>query len=96
MAVSYTHLVKQATLEIVKKDRKSDKAIAGAVYGVYSEKDGKNLITNVPPTYANVDSSVTITITHDTVYLKEISVPNGYLLDTKAYDVDVYKRQGSI
>ena len=37
--------VKQATLEIVKKDRKSNKAIAGAVYGVYSDKDGKNLIT---------------------------------------------------
>ena len=35
--------VKQATLEIVKKDRKSNKAIAGAVYGVYSDKDGKNL-----------------------------------------------------
>ena len=39
--------VKQATLEIVKKDRKSNKAIAGAVYGVYSDKDGKNLITKM-------------------------------------------------
>jgi len=42
--------VKQATLEIVKKDRKSNKAIAGAVYGVYSDKDGKNLITKMPAT----------------------------------------------
>lgn len=79
--------VKQATLEIVKKDRKSNKAIAGAVYGVYSDKDGKNLITKMPATDANGASSVTITKTQDTVYLKEISVPNGYLLDTKAYDV---------
>ena len=39
MPVSYTHL---------KKDRKSNKAIAGAVYGVYSDKDGKNLITKMP------------------------------------------------
>ena len=79
--------VKQATLEIVKKDRKSNKAIAGAVYGVYSDKDGKNLITKMPATDDNGASSVTITKTQDTVYLKEISVPNGYLLDTKAYDV---------
>lgn len=79
--------VKQATLEIVKKDRKSNKAIAGAVYGVYSDKDGKNLITKMPATDANGASSVMITKTQDTVYLKEISVPNGYLLDTKAYDV---------
>ena len=79
--------VKKATLEIVKKDRKSNKAIAGAVYGVYSDKDGKNLITKMPATDDNGASSVTITKTQDTVYLKEISVPNGYLLDTKAYDV---------
>ena len=79
--------VKQATLEIVKKDRKSNKAIAGAVYGVYSDKEGKNLITKMPATDANGASSVTITKTQDTVYLKEISVPNGYLLDTKSYDV---------
>lgn len=81
--------VKQATLEIVKKDRKSNKAIAGAVYGVYSDKDGKNLITKMPATDDNGASSVTITKTQDTVYLKEISVPNGYLLDTKAYDVNL-------
>ena len=59
--------VKQATLEIVKKDRKSNKAIAGAVYGVYSDKDGKNLITKMPATDANGASSVTITKTQDTV-----------------------------
>ena len=81
--------VKQATLEIVKKDRKSNKAIAGAVYGVYSDKDGKNLITKMPATDDNGASSVTITKTQDTVYLKEISVPNGYLLDTTAYDVNL-------
>ena len=81
--------VKQATLEIVKKDRKSNKAIAGAVYGVYSDKDGKNLITKMPATDDNGASSVTITKKQDTVYLKEISVPNGYLLDTKAYDVNL-------
>ena len=30
---------------------------------------------------------MTITKTQDTVYLKEISVPNGYVLDSKAYGV---------
>lgn len=88
--------VKQATLEIVKKDRKSNKAIAGAVYGVYSDKDGKNLITKMPATDANGASSVTITKTQDTVYLKEISVPNGYLLDTKAYLKRNYKKEYDI
>ena len=43
----------------------------------------------MPATDDNGASSVTITKTQDTVYLKEISVPNGYLLDTKAYDVNL-------
>ncbi len=41
----------------------------------------------MPATDANGDSSVTITKTQTIVYLKECPFPNGYLLDTKAYDV---------
>lgn len=81
--------VKLATVEIVKKDQTSNAAIAGAVYGIYSDAACTNLITKMPATDSNGRSSVTITKTQDTVYLKEISVPAGYVLDTAAYNISL-------
>ena len=43
----------------------------------------------MPATDANGASSITIEKTQNTVYLKEISVPNGYVLDTKAYGINL-------
>ena len=79
--------VKQATVEIIKKDRGSNAAIAGAVYGIYSDQSCKNLIVKMPATDSNGKSSVKLDKTQDTVYLKEISVPTGYVLDTAAYNI---------
>lgn len=81
--------VKLATVEIVKKDRTSNAAIAGAVYGLYSDAACTNLITKMPATDQSGRSSVTITKTQDTVYLKEISVPTGYVLDTSSYNINL-------
>lgn len=79
--------ISMATVEIVKSDRSSNKAIAGAVYGIYADTAGTNLIATMPATDANGASSITIQKTQDTVYLKEISVPTGYLIDSTAYNV---------
>ena len=81
--------VKMAKIEIVKKDAGSNAKVAGAVYGIYSDEAGKNLIGKMPATDANGASSITIEKTQNTVYLKEISVPNGYVLDTKAYGINL-------
>ena len=79
--------VKAATVEIIKKDSQTGNGLAGAVYGIYSDKDCTKLIAQMPATDSNGASSLMITKTQDTVYLKEISVPAGYLIDTKAYGV---------
>lgn len=81
--------VKMAKIEIVKKDAGSNAKVAGAVYGIYSDEAGKNLIAKMPATDANGASSITIEKTQNTVYLKEISVPSGYVLDTKAYGINL-------
>lgn len=81
--------VKMAKIEIVKKDAGSNAKVAGAVYGIYSDEAGKNLIAKMPATDANGASSITIEKIQNTVYLKEISVPNGYVLDTKAYGINL-------
>lgn len=81
--------VKMAKVEIVKKDAGSNAKVAGAVYGIYSDEAGKNLIAKMPATDAKGASSITIEKTQNTVYLKEISVPNGYVLDTKAYGINL-------
>ena len=79
--------LKNAKIELIKKDQSSQKKMEGAVYGVYRDKDCTDLIVEMPATDKNGVSSVTIEKTQDTVYLKEISAPQGYVLDTKSYGV---------
>lgn len=43
----------------------------------------------MPATDSNGKSSVKLDKTQDTVYLKEISVPTGYVLDTAAYNINL-------
>lgn len=81
--------VKQATVEIIKKDKTSNAAIAGAVYGIYSDPECKNLLMKMPATDSHGKSSVKLDKTQDTVYLKEISVPKGYVLDTASYNINL-------
>lgn len=77
----------EATVKIIKKDKGSNALLAGAVYGIYGDEACTKLIKKMPATNAKGESEVKITKTQDTVYLREISGPSGYVLDTKAYGV---------
>lgn len=77
----------EATVKIIKKDKGSNALLAGAVYGIYADEACTKLIKKMPATNAKGESEVKITKTQDTVYLREISGPSGYVLDTKAYGV---------
>lgn len=77
----------EATVKIIKKDKGSNALLAGAVYGIYADEACTKLIKKMPATNAKGESEVKITKTQDTVYLREISGPSGYVLDAKAYGV---------
>ena len=77
----------EATVKIIKKDKGSNALLAGAVYGIYADEACTKLIKKMPATNAKGESEVKITKTQDTVYLREILGPSGYVLDTKAYGV---------
>jgi len=79
--------IEQATIEIVKKDDTADVNLAGAVFGVYSDEACTKLITQMPATDKNGKSSATIIKTQDTVYLKEITAPQGYVVNATATNV---------
>lgn len=79
--------VQQCSVSIVKKDAETFQNLAGAVYGIYRDAACTDLIVQMPATDGNGASSVTLSKTQDVVYLKEISVPTGYAIDTKAYNV---------
>lgn len=85
--------VKVATVSIVKKDEASGKNLAGAVYGIYSDSACTKLITQMPATDSQGASSVTIEKTQDVVYLKEITPPKGYVLNTVAVNVELQMKQ---
>lgn len=78
---------KECSVSIVKKDNETAKGLAGAVYGIYSDAACTKLIKEMPATDANGASKVTLEKTQEVVYLKEITAPTGYLIDTKAYNV---------
>lgn len=79
--------VKLATVEIVKKDSETGNGLAGAVYGLYRDAACTDLITQMPATDQSGRSSATVTKTQDTIYLKEISVPTGYVIDARSYGI---------
>ena len=70
-----------------KNDKGSNALLAGAVYGIYADEACTKLIKKIAGNKCKGESEVKITKTQDTVYLREISGPSGYVLDTKAYGV---------
>ena len=81
--------VKQAEIAIVKNDKDTEKHLAGAIYGVYRDKECTDLITQMPETDKKGASKVTIEKTQDVVYVKEIQPPINYQADPTVYPVDV-------
>ena len=57
------------------------------MYGIYSDAACTKLIAEMPATDQNGASQLTMEKTQEVVYLKEISVPTGYQIDTKSYNV---------
>lgn len=79
--------VKLATVAIEKKDSVSGKNLSGAIYGIYKDAACTQLIAKMPATDSKGASSLTIEKTQDVVYLKEITAPKGYVLNTSAVNV---------
>ena len=78
-----------ARVKVIKKDDASGVNLAGAVFGIYSDKGCTDLIRKMPETDENGASEVELPKTQDTMYLKEISVPQGYKLNTSSYNVEL-------
>lgn len=86
--------IELAKVEVIKVDSKhSDAKLAGAVFGIYSDKDCTKLITQMPATDKNGSSVAEIIKTQNTVYLKEITAPTGYRLNTSSYNVNLVANQ---
>ena len=86
--------IELAKVKVTKVDSAhSDAKLAGAVFGIYSDKECKNLITKMPATDKNGSSSVEIIKTQDTVYVKEITAPAGYRVNTSSYNVKLVSNQ---
>ena len=83
-----------AKVQVIKVDSKNqDAKLSGAVFGVYKDKDCTQLIAKMPATDKNGASEVEIIKTQDTVYLKEITAPTGYRLNTSSYNVKLVANQ---
>lgn len=78
-----------AKVKINKKDDTTGVNLSGAVFGIYSDKGCTKLIAKMPATDEKGASEVEIPKTQDTVYLKEITAPQGYLLNTSAHSVEL-------
>ena len=84
-----------ANIYITKTDESSGKNLSGAVFGVYSDEACTNLIKEMPATDVNGSSTVEIVVTQDTVYLKEITPPKGYVYSISSMGVRVIPGQDS-
>ena len=62
--------------------------LAGAVFGVFSDSVCSDQLASMT-TDENGAASCTLQRTHDTVYLKELSAPDGYRLNRTVYTVDL-------
>ena len=83
-----------AKVKVIKVDSNHSEAkLAEAVFGIYSDKDCTKLITQMPATDKNGSSVAEIIKTQDTVYLKEITAPTGYRLNTSSYNVNLVVNQ---
>ena len=76
-----------ARIALSKKDANTNVNLAGAVFGVYKDEACTSLIATMPETDKNGSSYVEFTKTQETVYLKEITAPKGYRLNTSVYNV---------
>lgn len=79
--------LERAKVEVVKVDAILNARLAGAVFGVYRDENCTDLITAMPATDDKGIAVAEIVMTQDTVYLKEITAPQGYCYNASAYRV---------
>ena len=73
--------------DLTKTDASTGAKVKGAVYGIYSDKACKNKVTSMTTDGNGYAKSKALT--PGTYYVKEISVPKPYILDTKTYTLSV-------
>lgn len=83
-SVKWLDIVK---VKVIKADAKTKVNLSGAVFGLYTDKGCTKLLTKMPATDAKGASEVEVVKTQDVLYLKEISVPSGYRLNTSTFNV---------
>ena len=68
-------------------DANGNYSIAGATYGVFSDKDCTNQLATL--TTDNNGNTETVEVKAGTVYIKELSAPMGYKVDTTVYSLKI-------
>lgn len=82
--------LKLARVKLTKKDSDTKNVLSGAVYGIYTDAQCKNLLMEMPATGADGKAvSDYFDAGLKTVYIKEITAPAGYVRNPKVYPVDV-------
>ena len=85
--------VKKATANASVTDGNALYSIAGATFGVFSDQNCNNQIGTLT-TDENGDTNE-VEVTAGTVYIKELSAPKGYKLDTNSAQLDCRSRKDS-
>ena len=89
--VSFTvDWLEMTRISLIKKDVNTDNSLSGAVYGIYTDKACSNLLMKMSATNT---SGKTVSDYFDasvkTVYVKEITAPENYVLNETVYTVKV-------
>lgn len=91
VGVSIPGSIDSAQISITKVDEDdTDKILEDAEFGIYSDKDCKNLITKITTTSNGNDLSSKLLL--KTYYVKEIKAPSGYLIDDTVYTVNLTQK----
>lgn len=74
-------------IRITKTDSKTGAKLAGAVFGVYSDSACSDLVTKITAGSNGIGTSGDLTA--GTYYVKEITAPSGYVVNSKVYTAKV-------
>ncbi|RHR26305.1 hypothetical protein DWX43_16645 [Clostridium sp. AF19-22AC] len=82
--------LEMARIELEKKDKETQNVLAGAIYGIYTDPVCQNLLMKMPATGTDGKAvSNYFDANLKTVYVKEITAPANYAINTTIYPVQV-------
>ncbi|MHB1454393.1 MAG: Cna B-type domain-containing protein, partial [Saccharofermentanales bacterium] len=73
--------VKDITLRIIKLDAATELPLAGAVFGIYTDEAGTDLVNDTEYT-TDADGIIELALPAGTYYVIELTAPEGYVLDS--------------